>query len=79
MAVSVSLGATPSVGAPVRLFDSGIASDNYFYYGGAPMYAPSKDGQQFLVIRSLTSGDPGSIRVVLNAVRKWMPMRRETS
>jgi serine/threonine protein kinase/Tol biopolymer transport system component len=68
MAVPVSLGASVTVGTPVKLFDSGIAGENYFFYGGAAMYAPSHDGQRFLVIRSLKAGDPGSIRVVLNAV-----------
>jgi Tol biopolymer transport system component len=70
MAVPVSLGAIVTAGTPVKLFDSGIARENYFYYGGAAMYAPSRDGQRFLVIRSLKAGDPGSIRVVLNAIGK---------
>jgi Tol biopolymer transport system component len=68
MAVPVSLGATATAGTPVKLFASGIAGENYFFYGGAAMYTPSRDGQRFLVIRSLKAGDPGSIRVVLNAV-----------
>jgi dipeptidyl aminopeptidase/acylaminoacyl peptidase len=68
MAVPVSAGANVTVGTPVKLFASGIAGENYFFYGGAAMYAPSRDGQRFLVIRSLKAGDPGSIRVVLNAV-----------
>ncbi len=69
MAVPVSLGSTADAGTPFKLFDSGIAQENYFYYGGAAMYAPSSDGQRFLVIRSLKAGDPGSIRVVLNALK----------
>jgi hypothetical protein len=69
MAVPMSLGSTVTTGSPAKLFDSGISQENYFYYGGAAMYMPSNDGQRFLVIRSLKAGDPGSIRVVLNAVK----------
>lgn len=69
MAVPTSLGPAVTLGRPVKLFDSGIAPDNYFYYGGAAMYSPSQDGRRFLVIRSLKAGDPGSIRIVINAIR----------
>ena len=69
MAVPTSLGPAVTLGRPVKLFDSGIAPDNYFFYGGAAMYSPSQDGQRFLVIRSLKAGDPGSIRIVINAIR----------
>jgi Tol biopolymer transport system component len=69
MAVPIALDRPNPGGTPVRLFASGIVPENFFYYGGAAQYAVSKDGQKFIVIRSVKAGDPGSIRIVLNAIR----------
>ena len=70
MAVPVALDRpVPATGSPVRLFDSGLQPQNVFFYGGSALYAVSQDGQRFLLIRSVKAGDPGSIRVVINAIR----------
>jgi hypothetical protein len=71
MAVSVDIsGATFEAGAPTRLFDTGYTSLNHPVTGGGGFhpYAPSADGQRFLIpiMAPHDAEPPAPITVVLN-------------
>jgi hypothetical protein len=54
---------------PVALFPTGLRPSDFWYYGGAGVYAPSRDGQRFLINTVEAAKAPTPINVLLN----WRP------
>jgi serine/threonine protein kinase len=67
MAVPLSVDGAP--GTPTALFkETSLRVNNYvFFYGGAAAYAPSRDGQRFLVNRMTREPAAGPIQIVVDA------------
>jgi Tol biopolymer transport system component/tRNA A-37 threonylcarbamoyl transferase component Bud32 len=68
VAVAVTLEETPGVGTPKSLFRAEFVETQYYFYGGAPMYAVAHDGQSFLINRNHRRAGSGTINIVLNAI-----------
>ena len=67
--MAVPLNADGVPGPPVALFkEPSLRVNNYvFFYGGAAVYAPSRDGQRFLVNRMTREPAAGPIQIVVDA------------
>ena len=69
MAVAVKLAPQFSAGKPSALFRLETLRTNVHFYGGMANYAPSRDGQRFLINRVVKGTGLSPINVVLN----WTP------
>jgi Tol biopolymer transport system component len=69
MAVEVRASPSFTAGTPAPLFPTELRPTEFWYYGGVGVYAPSRDGQRFLINTIETARAPAPINVLLN----WRP------